>query len=61
MNRAALLSALLLAACSSLPNAGGGRQFDRDGDGYAPAAGDCRDDDAGIHPGATDLPYDGID
>ncbi|MBU1239320.1 putative metal-binding motif-containing protein [Myxococcota bacterium] len=33
---------------------------DRDGDGYAPATGDCDDTDSDIHPGATEVP-DGVD
>ncbi|MBM4318703.1 MAG: hypothetical protein FJ125_01780 [Deltaproteobacteria bacterium] len=39
------------------------RALDRDGDGYSPAwgGGDCRDGDPAIHPGAVDLPGDGID
>jgi len=34
---------------------------DADGDGYATADGDCDDTDPDVHPGADDVPYDGID
>ncbi len=34
---------------------------DGDGDGYTEVMGDCDDSDAAIHPGATEVWYDGID
>ena len=34
---------------------------DADGDGFTGSQGDCHDTDAAIHPGAVDLPGDGID
>jgi arylsulfatase A-like enzyme len=41
----------------------GQRLLDRDGDGYARAlgGGDCNDNDPEVHPGALDLPGDGVD
>ncbi|MBA1443670.1 MAG: hypothetical protein FE835_01900 [Gammaproteobacteria bacterium] len=35
--------------------------IDNDGDGFTENQGDCNDGDAGLNPGATDLPGDGID
>jgi len=37
------------------------RQSTRTSDGYSVADGDCNDEDSSIYPGATELPYDGID
>lgn len=39
------------------------RAFDRDRDGYSPllGGGDCDDGDARVHPGAPEVPGDGID
>lgn len=39
------------------------RAFDRDGDGYARflGGGDCDDSDPSVHPGAPEIPDDGID
>ena len=36
------------------------RGIDADGDGFSSAA-DCNDGNAGIHPGATDVPENGVD
>jgi hypothetical protein len=35
--------------------------IDDDNDGWTQAAGDCNDADASIHPGATEVPDDGVD
>ena len=34
---------------------------DADSDGWSLAEGDCDDSDAGVHPGAEEVWYDGID
>ncbi|MBW2702735.1 MAG: hypothetical protein JRF33_18090 [Deltaproteobacteria bacterium] len=36
-------------------------ETDRDGDGYSVEQGDCDDRLSAIHPGAEEIPYDGID
>ncbi|MCB9743787.1 MAG: hypothetical protein H6740_14400 [Alphaproteobacteria bacterium] len=54
-----LLTLLALSGCSDwtwkIPD------IDEDGDGYSVFEGDCDDHDANIHPGATDVWYDGVD
>lgn len=40
---------------------GGGPGQDYDGDGYTAAMGDKDDNDAGVHPGATEIRGDWID
>ncbi len=37
------------------------QEADRDGDGWTPVDGDCDDEDADVHPGATETWYDGVD
>lgn len=36
-------------------------QEDRDGDGFSPADGDCKDNDPAVFPGAEDVPTDFVD
>lgn len=38
-----------------------GNIVDLDGDGFSEAMGDCSDDSSDVHPGAYDIPGDGID
>jgi hypothetical protein len=49
-----ILILALLSAC-------GPGNADEDGDGVSVADGDCDDTEAKIHPGARDVPYDGLD
>ncbi len=39
----------------------GPEDIDADHDGFTPRQGDCNDNDPTIHPGATDVPGDGVD
>ena len=55
--RPRLLPLLLIVACGDKVDTAG---EDLDGDGYG-AAVDCDDDDAAVNPGATEIPYDGVD
>ena len=62
-------SAALIKAETSYTGLGGGiartlrRLLDRDRDGYSPflGGGDCDDSDPTVHPGAPEIPDDGID
>ncbi|MSP55708.1 MAG: hypothetical protein EXR69_08925 [Myxococcales bacterium] len=56
-----LLSVLVLSACVGDGSSSKPSNLDEDGDGYSPADGDCDETDAGVHPDADDLPYDGVD
>lgn len=56
--------ALLAGACSGATGGAGPldpKAADKDGDGWAPAEGDCDDSDPGAFPGAVDPPGDGVD
>ena len=52
----------LVSAAEALQHLQGTLAFlDLDKDGYTIFEGDCDDHDANLHPGAEDIPYDGID
>lgn len=53
--------ALALPACESEDGANHSEVLDRDQDGLSTADGDCDDRNDTIHPGAKDVPGDGID
>lgn len=48
------------APCGS-GGTGGGGAVDDDGDGFTEDDGDCDDARSDVHPGAEEIPYDGID
>ncbi|MEZ4237567.1 MAG: MopE-related protein [Myxococcota bacterium] len=55
---------LLVSGCGTVTDAQIADRLDQDGDGYDAielGGTDCDDDDATVHPGAVDLPYDGVD
>jgi hypothetical protein len=58
------LGLLLIVSCAPAGVVLNAESGDVDGDGYVAAdkgGADCDDDDADVHPGAEDEPYDGID
>ena len=54
----AAVAIVLLASCG---DDRASPTIDADGDGYSVADGDCADSNPAIHPGAVDIPNDGID
>lgn len=68
---AAVLMGLALAGCGDKDGntdavalygvADSSAYVDADGDGYTPTDGDCNDDDAAVHPDATETAGDGTD
>ncbi len=53
-----------LAGCPAISPGDFAARVDLDGDGYTSDqfdGDDCRDDDAAVHPGASDAPYDDLD
>ncbi|MBL8683087.1 MAG: sulfatase-like hydrolase/transferase [Myxococcales bacterium] len=56
-----LVSTRTFVAAMTLRAVRTGLDFDRDGHARWLPGGDCRDDDAEVHPGAIDWPGDGID
>jgi hypothetical protein len=65
MRRSGSIAAGLLAAalvgCGDVPLPPAGDDLDSDKDGYTRGRGDCDDANPLIHPGAKEIPYDGID
>lgn len=49
------------SAPTATPGPTGTPALDSDGDGYTEAEGDCNDDAKSVHPGASEVPYDGVD
>lgn len=59
-----IVLAALLSGCTLITEKVYDQRFDQDGDGYDNVdlgGDDCDDGDAGVHPGADDVAYDGID
>ena len=46
---------------TAMPDDDSAWPVDADGDGWSVKDGDCDDGDAGVYPGAEEVPYDGID
>ena len=61
MNAHTYVLFFLAAGCTGDTPDDPGPVDDADGDGYTTAQGDCDDGDAGVHPGAEEVWYDGVD